>query len=87
MGNTVSELIASWGPPEAETAVEQGAKVLTYYRTLWMEPDPLPCSDLYPAANAECLRRRDHQRPVRGAQMFWADARGKLYRWSWQVTP
>jgi hypothetical protein len=91
MGHSVSDLIASWGPPDQETSVEQGARVLTYNRTLWMEGDPLSCDDLYPThdprrAEIDCIKRRQHQRAVKGAQMFWADAGGKLYRWSWKVT-
>lgn len=91
MNSSMSDLIASWGPPDQETAVENGGKVLTYFRVLWMEADPLPCDDLYPTtdptrAQMACNQRRLHERPVKGAQMFWANADGILYRWSWKVT-
>ena len=60
MGQYESDLIASWGPPDQETAVENGAKVLTYYRELWYVNDPLPCDDLYPTTNPSGAADRLH---------------------------
>jgi hypothetical protein len=91
MGHTLSDLIAEWGPPDQETNVEDGARVLTYNRALWQESDPISCDNLFPthdpvAADIECIRRRAHVRDVHGAQMFWSDRAGKLVRYSWRVT-
>jgi hypothetical protein len=90
MGNSVSDLIASWGPPDQETQVEDGSRVLTYNRVLWEESDPLSCDNLYPTsdpnqADAECARRLLNQRAVRGLQMFWANRDGVIYRWAWRT--
>jgi hypothetical protein len=91
MGHSISDLIAEWGPPDQETEVENGTKVLTYNRVLWQESDPISCDNLYPthdprAAEIECARRLAHMRDVHGAQMFWSDGNGRLVRYAWRVT-
>jgi hypothetical protein len=96
MGSTVSDLIASWGPPWRTINVGSEGVVYVWVNELWKTDVALPYKEhIYhsPGTLAENILRAlntynemHRTETVMGFQMFWANPNGVLYRWAWRAT-
>lgn len=93
MDHPVSELIASWGPPDQVFGIENGGRLLLYTveRNFGTVPGQATTTGSAIRVTDELwwVRARTEYRPPetlvrKGFRAFWVDARGRIYRWQWK---
>jgi outer membrane biogenesis lipoprotein LolB len=77
MGRNMNDLMGAWGRPSSVMSDGNGGQILIYdWSSQLAMPAPTTMKDDMTEGNAAV--------PVQRQRIFWADAKGTLYRWSWR---
>jgi hypothetical protein len=77
MGHNVNDLIAAWGRPGSVMPDGSGGQILIYD---WSSQLAMPA----PTTMNDDMYDNSAVVPIQRQRLFWADANGTLYRWSWR---
>jgi hypothetical protein len=80
MGQHVSRLIDSWGPPSNETDDGRGGKVYTWAYSRYVQPSAYTWTD----KSGHAWTNVSGGQTYTSVRQFWVDSGGVIYNWRWQ---